>query len=316
MSSFNILCNHPMHTTGAATNIGGGAKGRNGKENQDKFIFDEEKKLTCILDGHGIYGGIIAEKIKNFFTEIISEQDFLVNLQNDPVNTLNSLFSQAHSRLISFVKGGTTCTLTVIINEKLYIANVGDSTCIVFDKDGNLIGKSVDHDPLNPDEIRRIEESSNSDTGLFFSRTNISVVNSNLTDPEQYKELTSNGGTYKNVSLEWASVIRSIQNPTNSLAMTRSLGDNNMTELGVIPVPTIQVVDLTHYTKYCIVNCTDGVWDNWILEDLKDFVMNLIVQHKTPQEIANLLILKNEERGKDNFGDTRDNATAVVVVKE
>ena len=304
------------HITGTATDIGGGAIGLYGKENQDKSIVDNEDEITCILDGHGIHCGIIAEQIKNLFTTRLSEKDFLDDLQNDPVQILHLLFSEAHSTLISFDRGGTTCTLTVIINEKLYIANVGDSTCIVFDKDGNLIAKSVDHDPLNREEISRIEESSNSDTGLFFARTNVSVVDYDLNNPKKIKELIDKGRTNKSVSGEWASIIRSKKNPSNSLAMTRSLGDNYMTSLGVIHVPTIQVFDLTHYPKYCIVNCTDGVWDNWKLEDLKDFVMNLIVQGKTPQKIANLLILENESRGKHNFRDARDNATAVVFVKK
>ncbi len=46
MSSFTL----GAYTTGAATDIGGGALGPHGKENQDNFFVIQN--VTCILDGH------------------------------------------------------------------------------------------------------------------------------------------------------------------------------------------------------------------------------------------------------------------------
>lgn len=57
--------------------------------------------------------------------------------------------------------GGCTAVLAIIVNERLYVANAGDSRAVlVFEgRDGTLSAKqlSVDHSVENEDELKRLE---------------------------------------------------------------------------------------------------------------------------------------------------------------
>ena len=60
------------------------------------------------------------------------------------------------------IAGGTTVAVAVICNNKLYVANVGDSRVVLIreKEDGTLIAEqlTVDHTVQNWDELRRLED--------------------------------------------------------------------------------------------------------------------------------------------------------------
>lgn len=130
--------------------------------------------IFAILDGHvGNYSANFAKKyLINEITTILQQNAF--DSQNcddtEPANCkLN--YSQILSDLISNVeyqleiatmehkhRSGTTCILVIAENEKLTIANVGDSRGVMCTLNGTAINLSIDHKPLNKKETQRINE--------------------------------------------------------------------------------------------------------------------------------------------------------------
>jgi len=54
-------------------------------------------------------------------------------------------------------KSGSCCIISLIINEKLYVANVGDSRCLLKEKK-ELVSMSTDHKPSEEEERKRVVE--------------------------------------------------------------------------------------------------------------------------------------------------------------
>ena len=120
------------------------------------------------------------------------------------------------------------------------------------------------------------------------------------------------------------------------MAFTRTIGDYILTEYGVTYQPEIQSVNLKtvfeclENAKYklneqspnimSVIVASDGVWDNWIFNELSEFIMyekfieRLInFPKKTAQDISNLLIDRNNLYATHNFGESADNATAILM---
>ena len=152
---------------------------------------------------------------------------------------------------------------------------------------------------------------------------------------------------YKNVRKEKASYV-SDRCGENMLSVTRALGDFKLQTLGLSNKPEIQSIDLEHIFQQlklqidaakvdrekddtetvkpvdpmsvCVVLCTDGVWDNWIYDDVSKFVMdtsclNAIAadQEKGADRVAKSFMLRNQVFAGRNFGTGSDNATGIVM---
>lgn len=52
---------------------------------------------------------------------------------------------------------GATGIIIFICDKNIYIANAGNSRCLVIDKDGAIINKTKDHTMNDPDEKKRVE---------------------------------------------------------------------------------------------------------------------------------------------------------------
>lgn len=87
------------------------------------------------------------------------------------------------------------------------------------------------------------------------------------------------------------------------LAMTRSLGDQDLKRFGVIAVPDTRFVRLRHGQDAFIVLTTDGISD--VLTDSE--IVHTICQSSTPREAVNLLTDQALHYG------CQDNATAMVL---
>ena len=105
--------------------------------------------------------------------------------------------------------------------------------------------------------------------------------------------VTNDGRYYKNVRKEWASLVSTPSSAAyqDALAFTRSMGDLHLHAYGVTHYPEVHRVDLaclldalsstTAITAspapapvLCVVLATDGVWDNWLYEDVTKFVID------------------------------------------
>ena len=142
---------------------------------------------------------------------------------------------------------GTTCNLVFQFNKYLICASVGDSRgIIIYDQNNTntyqgIFPISNDHKPNLPQEYERILQS-----GGMVDK---------LTDQFGCKvgpyRVYRNGLTYP------------------GLAMSRSLGDFQAKDCGVITNPEIIEYNVNHNSKYMVI-CSDGVWEFLSNEQVRD----------------------------------------------
>ena len=230
------------------------------KINQDSYIIltkinnIKEFNIFGVLDGHGPDGHLISQFISKYIQHEFQMNPLLKNIKDieqlyeklisEDFEIIKNIFINADNALrdeeIDSKNGGTTCVLVIHLGFHIICANVGDSRGIlVFDEKNdinlnnlNVFPLSIDNKPENPKEKERICKMG----GIV----------------EQIKNLFGQGiGPFR----VWAK-----NKDYPGLAMSRSLGDFNGKNIGIIPDPEIIECNLSIYCKYIVI-CSDGVWE-------------------------------------------------------
>jgi len=233
--------------------------------------------MFAVYDGHG--GSEAAEYIKaHLHSNIVSQSSFPSNieqairegfLQTDQAYTM-----LAKERGGKYAGSGTTACIALIYENKLYVANLGDSGAILYR--GNKINKMTSsHTPKNPAERERIEKMG----GIIWrDRLGHPTWNPNIVN----------------------------------IAVTRALGDiyfkhekYTTKPSGMIAEPEISQLELTSDDNFLIL-ASDGFWDVVSAEEAVRFVVEQ-GDRVGPDILSKLLIelaLKHS---------TLDNATVLLV---
>ena len=262
--------------------------------------------LFGVLDGHGIHGHFVSQYCKDYFIKNMtnyiellkisngmeSAEEIYNELKNTKFSYITELFTQADTELLTqnnfdYSLSGTTCNIVFQFNNHLVCFSVGDSRGIlIYDQGDNLnqgiLALSTDHKPDLPGELERIKLSGGT---VDYAKD---IFGNNLGPSRVYKT----GFNYP------------------GLAMSRSLGDLQAKEVGVIPNPQIIEYDINQTTKYIVI-CSDGVWEFASNEQVRD--------------IGNIFYPKNDVAGFCNqlvnfainlweqFDIIRDDITVVSV---
>ncbi|CAL1528704.1 unnamed protein product [Lymnaea stagnalis] len=251
----------------------------------DNYVIKFLKKDTdhiefayfAIFDGHG---GPEASAFcrDNLLNEIIKYDGFWTDDDKKVLDAIRKGFLDTHRAmwnvLDSWLKSvigpclaGTTATITIIKQGKLYSGHVGHSALVLGENDlcggGNLfqaICITKDHKPDDPDERLRIEDSG----GKVIVKSGVPRVVSRKprTNREKF--------------------------PT--LAVARSLGDlwsfdNDTQKYIVSPDPDVGVLKLDPNKHRCLVLASDGLWNVLSPEESVNMVMD--VEAKFEQGIIN-----------------------------
>lgn len=299
---------------GFDTDIGG-----SNQNQDDMFVWNDSENDICVIavfDGHGReFGKNVAYNAKTTMLQyletngkdiLIDAPAFLIECHirahnNIRIELLSELTKQNYelredpSGFImkrklpcqgwSVVPGGTTCSIIAFVNNKLYIANVGDSDGILCSKhkilQPSLINYITDaatsekllEDPLpcddlsttilltcnhSPESIKEFDrfckfkphDSSNSKILTVYDNSEkekISCIPIFNISETGVPTVSNNGKYYKNVRNEWGSLVTTPSDArfSESLAFTRSLGDLYLHTYGVSNLPEIQSIDLT-----------------------------------------------------------------------
>ena len=234
-----------------------------------------------VLDGHGPQGHLASQFCKDYFVKNIAQLIAILK-QFKGINSAEGIYNDLKSNGFFFIielfnladseiaakrffdpsLSGTTCNLVFQFNRHLVCFSVGDSrSIIVFDKGDStnmgILPLSTDHKPDLPGEIDRIRLK-----GGEVDR--LKDMFGNKIGPPRVFQL---GSEYP------------------GLAMSRSLGDFQAKQVGVIPSPQIIEYDINLSTKYLVI-CSDGVWE---------FASNEEVRN-----IGNLFYAKNDVVGYCN----------------
>jgi serine/threonine protein phosphatase PrpC len=103
------------------------------KPNQDRMavvpFLEPDGCLIAVADGHGPNGEKVAEIAEKMIETLVKEKK--AELLENPVAFLENAFIQIHEEIIKefhVVMCGTTFSVILVLDNKLWIANVGDST--------------------------------------------------------------------------------------------------------------------------------------------------------------------------------------------
>ena len=255
------------------------------KINQDSYLILQginglkNFNIFGVFDGHGPEGHLVSQFVARYFQIEFKRNKFLENIKDaekiyekmslNNFRFIKELFKTADGILrdqnIESRNSGTTCVIVIHIGSHIICANAGDSRAIlIYDKSKNnnykVFPLSVDSKP----ELKEEKERINKMGGVVQKIKN------------KYGEEI---GPYR----VWA---KGKDYP--GLAMSRSIGDFNGKNIGIIPVP--QIIENNFENNICyIVICSDGVWEFLDNEDVMK-IGNKYYNENNPRGFCNEVI--------------------------
>ncbi|EGR29007.1 protein phosphatase 2c, putative, partial [Ichthyophthirius multifiliis] len=193
----------------------------------------------------------------------------LNNIDNDFIeNSLNLSFLQASKALlesnIDCTFSGSTCVLTLIIGNKIWTANAGDSRAVLcqLDIENNWISKQLtrDHKPNELDEFARIIQRGGR--------------------VESYKDENNNHLGPCRVWLKNQNI--------PGLAMSRSFGDVIASQVGVICEPEIFQYEIQNSDKFIII-ASDGVWEFIQNQNVMELIIPSYLNNQIQKACENII---------------------------
>ena len=220
------------------------------------------RRLLGVFDGHAESGakfaehcqqqlpGLLSQKLSEAFKKAVEDiaAGVVKNGEDEVAITKRVLIDSFVAMNESSPKedsGGTTATVIYQQGQRIFVANAGDSRSIVA-----IYRKN--HPPQqHEDEKDEAEANKNG------SEKTVKVVYMSLEDkpdlPKEQKRLEARGGEIVQADKNKSSKVRftsSVPGKVSAtLSMSRSIGDWQFTPLGVIPDPTVDVVDLKDLVK-------------------------------------------------------------------
>ncbi|KAK1387660.1 Protein-serine/threonine phosphatase [Heracleum sosnowskyi] len=226
------------------------------KENQDTFCVrtcmqgNPNVHFFGVFDGHGQTGGQCANFVKRRLVENLLQESTLVD---DPIKAYNAAFlatnEELHDCEIDDSMSGTTAITVLVVGDRLFVANVGDSRAVIAVKKGDqLVAEdlSCDQTPFRKDECERVK--------LEGARVLSVDQVEGLKDPtiQTWGDEETEGSDPPRL---W---VQNAMYP--GTAFTRSVGDSLAEKIGVFAVPEIKMVKLTPDHQFFVV-ASDGVFE-------------------------------------------------------
>ena len=298
-----------------------GLSGDDKKVNQDNFfIFKNfvqgfDNIFMGVCDGHGYYGhevsGYIKENLPMDLNHLIKTKKLNI-LTDDLSSTIKTAFilenkSLLRNNQIDSDLSGSTCISTIYTPQKLIIANIGDSRCI--------LGKCIEKEDFEKkDEIIGEKNKKN----LKWVAVNLSRDHK-PTIPEEAERILKVGGRIRPMKDEDGEFIGPPRvymkdKDMPGLAMTRSFGDYFGSTAGVISEPEVSEYFFKPEDKFMVL-ASDGLFefmDSQICVDIiKDYYdKNDIVG------CCEYLYKESTRRWIQEEEDTIDDITMILVFFE
>ena len=138
-----------------------------GKVNQDRALVkfrlkgDSGIDVFGVMDGHGEFGHFVASFVQENLPVFLAKQS---DLREAPPAAITRAVKEMVDLLatqgLNTAFSGTTCVFGLRVDQQMYVANIGDSRCVLARKNENgrlvAIPLSVDQKPENPEEKARI----------------------------------------------------------------------------------------------------------------------------------------------------------------
>jgi len=262
------------------------------KVNQDRGVVkyavggDSSVSLFGVMDGHGEFGHLVAQFVQDKLPYYLGEQ---TDLKSDPPKYITlavaGLVEELATANINITFSGTTCVFGVKIDNTFYVANIGDSRCVlgVAKEDGSVeaVALTQDQKPEVPAEKARILEAGG-----------------------RVQPLQGLPGEDCGPPRVWLSEV-----DVPGLAMSRSIGDEVSQTVGVISVPEITVHQISSPNDLFLIFASDGVWEFVSSQD----AVNIVGRHQDNlQDASEQLVMESDRRWRIEE-EVVDDITCVIV---
>ncbi len=238
---------------GAVSHIGAGSPPLK-EENQDVVRVERaygargDALLLLVLDGHGPHGLLIANVAASWLVENARALCELPREDDEGWQRgLERLFADAEAAIAAHPDvafrcrmSGTTCSLAIVREGVLRVANVGDSRIVLVRRGGACERLTADHRPDVASERARVEKAGGVVYADPVSKHPLAPLRVFLA-PERQKAL-------------------GFPTPTPGLMLTRSLGDQVAKSAGCSCVPHVGKFRLAA-SHLGLVGASDGLWD-------------------------------------------------------
>jgi len=287
------------------------------KINQDRghVIYPYAGKSQAFFgtyDGHGEKGEQVAEYTMNAITKKIIDHPLCRHLflDNDDdgnddalqIKDIEKVFQDAFKAIDQEVENldhfksthsGSTACCVLLRKDHIYVSNVGDSRAVL---------------------ARYV----NNDDGDDKSRLELSAVemskDQNAHDDEEFQRVIQSGAFVTLPEAEGlpARIWLDEQCSQIGLAMSRSIGDHALKDVGVISQPVVKEYIISDNDEFFIV-ATDGVWEFISSTEAVLLVQKCFDEGMGASDACKVLIKTAMNKWQENEGDYRDDVTAIVV---
>lgn len=207
------------------------------------------------------------------------------------VRTLKACYMKTDKAFIStsmFPQNGSTATTALVLGQRFYCANVGDSRTLLCRNFQPLL-MSQDHKPSREDEAKRIR-----DAGGF-------VINNRVMGELAVSRAFGDA--------EFKKGIQTVIEEEGLKIPAASEGEaRNWDQPLVTAEPDIQATTITENDQFLLLAC-DGLFDVFSPEDVVQFVKNNLEQHGDVQKCC-----QNLTREAIHKRNSRDNVSVILIV--
>lgn len=271
------------------------------KINQDSFIAFQHVfngiftyYILGVFDGHGPFGHFVSDYLKTYFTKwftSIEGVNFMkkwtcakVKEKAEYLALMKKTYAKAEQQMIKsgieFKDSGSTGIIIAILIDIVLCFNTGDSRAIYISTDGQVHQISEDHKPKNANEEKRITK-----------------IGGKVECSSDEKET----GPFR---------VFCKSNNENGLAISRSIGDFEMKEAGVISDPDHFELSIKTNKIKAIVLGSDGIWDVLSNEDVQEIIEPYFITKNSDEASKELIKIATEEWLID--GVNVDDISAIV----
>lgn len=264
--------------------------------NQDSFLvlrIEGQLSMYGVFDGHGRLGHDVSNFVKDILPKLIVQEeafkreDMEAALLNGFKKTQELLEQETSEKRLDASASGTTCTLVIHKNDKLWVASVGDSRCVLASRcpvTGSFAAKEAtrDHKPELPDELERI---------------------------------VAEGGVVMKPAMDvnHRVYVKGFRFP--GLAMSRALGDLiGYHRAGISAIPEVKEYSLSGDEHMIL--CSDGVWEFLSSQEAVDLVADELgdtTVHRQMEAAEKLCKISWDKWIEEENGTVVDDITAIVA---
>ena len=250
------------------------------KPNNSKIRNWPKMSYFAIFDGHG--GDKCAIFLKeNYLKYLIEDINFPIDIKKSFISSIEKIENDFNKQFLNINKdnlnnyndktdfSGSCALICLIIENNMYICNIGDSRALMSIENGNKFRPlTIDHKPNNPKEYERIIKSGCKVYIDNEDRNNFKFINN---EKEFDKYIHEEDIIYR-ISPCDLSVSRTIGDPKAKL---KNLGGINNQ---IICTPEIFNFEINNTCDFIILGC-DGIFDNLKNNEIIDSAWFVIHNH-------------------------------------